>query len=449
MARKGTGGGIATGGSPGGGMPPIINPGDIIVAKDPATWADGSAPNLFQAQAVWYVDSAIGLDTNDGLTALTPLLTLENLSLRLASAVLQQNTVINVKGSFANQALWLPRLAAGFTGTVLGTTTTVHSGTITALSNRVLGTSAPNFTDGAIVDVAPYVGKRIRITAGAANGRWAFIEFKMAATQAEVSQWNIDGTVGNASASTYVIEDLPVIGTVYQVNPETPDGFGVWQVRDCNVYKGYSNSSDVFLEFIGCLLGQAGQFSSFAGTGGVFLGCYVVASFFETEGDWYFGACGSASGAQIGTLLGNFRSDYGLYQEQLLIGPDCYAAFTTDNAVQRATIVDEQIQISQGAIGYLASGALWGTTAAAGVTFGLAVASGGRFVYGATTPTISGTGGAVVDIGGATVAYSALPLMVNGAMAVQNNQPTDVGGKRFYGNTVVPQSEASGSHIAT
>lgn len=436
-------------GGGGGALPAGIDPGDLLVWNGTA-WVDGSAPNLFQTQAVWYVDPVGGNDANDGLTALTALKSVDNLSLRLwtPTSVLQQNTTIHILSSLpTGQVLKLPRLAAGLAGTAIGTTTVLHSGTITALANRVLGASPPTFTDAAIVDVAPYIDKRIKITAGAANGRWAFIEKKLAATQAEVSQWNIDSVEGNASANTYVIEDLPILGGVYYENPDTPDGFGTWTIRDCQVYKAYSNSADIAINFAGCKIGKTGAFASFGGEGGNLLGCYVVGNFVQFSGAWFLGACGSPVGTVIDVENGSLSIDYGLFQDQIHAGPNSNITLSTDNSIRNGAHPDEAFQVDPGSDGYLFSGALWGANPA--VLYGLHVYTGGNFTQNAgTTISITGSTGTVANIGSAIIPLANLPFETNGARIDTQGSLSVIACSSLYAGTSTENAEATGSCVS-
>jgi hypothetical protein len=123
----------------------------------------------------WYLDQTIGSDSNDGLTALSPLKTPVELTCRLGPRALWDHSVtvhvgINglgdllcVRGDLSGQNNFVD---------VIGTPTVLlDAGTIAtfaAVDHTV--PRSTQLTATGVADWTPYIGKRIRITSGARSG---------------------------------------------------------------------------------------------------------------------------------------------------------------------------------------------------------------------------------------------------------------------------------------
>jgi hypothetical protein len=168
----------------------------------------------YVTQSTWFVDSATGDDANDGLTALTALQTLPELSNRLSNRRVAPTAVtVNLAGTFPTQDLILTGVDLPNLGTfnIDAEVTQQAAGSSTAFTQMNGATSTPaSFTSNDIADFTPYLGMRLRWTSGAANGSTAWILKATAANVARVSMpLTIDGVrKAPGAGSTFVIEDL-------------------------------------------------------------------------------------------------------------------------------------------------------------------------------------------------------------------------------------------------
>lgn len=243
-------------GSGGGGsavfVPAPVGPGDILYSPDGAVWApnaqglpdvndtllwDGAVwqpgtqlpegAQNFLIQADWFVNSATGDDTNDGATALTPLLTLRELARRWAGRTFSNlaTVTINLAGTFPTQYLVLSDVTFVDPATVItvqGTMTQTDSGSLTAAFTAWNGAVRGALTDAA-QDFTASVLRRIRMTSGAANGAVSNVaSLGAGVTIANVGQFTTStpSTVNPANGDTYVIEtyDTQCAGYYIHIN---------------------------------------------------------------------------------------------------------------------------------------------------------------------------------------------------------------------------------------
>lgn len=163
-------------------------------------------------QDAFYVNAVTGSDLNPGTIA-APLKTLAKLAQLLEGRYLPQDTAINLTGVFPDPLVIQATMALGKTLTVLGEAPTQdYVGSITAAF--VPYAPATNvdakLTDAARVWAA-LIGKRIRMTSGAALGAITWLMKDLGANVARVGQF-VDRTTGNAklpaNGDTFVVETL-------------------------------------------------------------------------------------------------------------------------------------------------------------------------------------------------------------------------------------------------
>lgn len=152
---------------------------DGVVVGGPGAWQQLSSlvPQAYAANwAVpdWYLDGVVGLDTNNGTTALTPLRTGAELLRRLGPyALWGQSVTVHVLANGMTDALILrgAMLVAGTHLDVIGTPTQLaDAGTVATYTGIVHATpAAPQVSTTLIADWTAHQWKRLRITAGAAG----------------------------------------------------------------------------------------------------------------------------------------------------------------------------------------------------------------------------------------------------------------------------------------
>jgi hypothetical protein len=168
------------------------------------------------AQPAWFIDGTVGLDTNDGITALTPLQTGAELLRRLGPYAIWPQSVtvtVGVNGLLDDDAIVLRGLlqVAGTHMDVTGTPTVLATDTIGSyLARSHVTPRTTEITGTAVVDFSPYQWRRLRLTSGVNIGAVAFV-----ATADP-------GGVGVATASTQPWSRINPIGTSYVTYPATP-----------------------------------------------------------------------------------------------------------------------------------------------------------------------------------------------------------------------------------
>jgi hypothetical protein len=181
----------------------------------------GSGLPAALAQATWHINASTGNDANNGLTAGTALKTCAELENRLGhyGNITAASVTINLDSNIpsSDPLNLLVVLPPDGSLTVQGTAaTTLHTGSFTAATtalNRATN-QAWQVTDAAIGGASwtPFIGQRLRITAGARAGDEMWVAKNISAGVARVSQLVVptnpptEATPTNGDA--YVIESL-------------------------------------------------------------------------------------------------------------------------------------------------------------------------------------------------------------------------------------------------
>ena len=203
--------------------------GSMLSLDVPGSGASGFVPAAL-SQSVWYVSPATGNDSNTGSSAGQPLKTVSQLRTRWgqgttlagdpnAYPTVTVNLLDNVPST---DPLQLSNFYLGPGGVLVfrGQRTTVHTGSITAVTQINRATNTPtSITDGALANGAwaAWVGKRLRIVGGPRDGATAFVVKDLGGKSARVSPFNIINPDPGIEVSTlvqaqvgdtYVVEDL-------------------------------------------------------------------------------------------------------------------------------------------------------------------------------------------------------------------------------------------------
>lgn len=227
---------------------------NVIAATAPANavWCRLFVRNLpAQYQTAWFLDPA-GSDQNDGLTALTPLRTMRELSNRLRGARLAANVVVTLAaGDYSADPVQFDlEIATGFTLSMVGAVSSTTD-TVAAILPTVSGTAATNagaqrgtLTATAFDFQAANDRQRLRITAGtAANiGGIAYVTRVVTPGVGGVVNTTRWGRLTNPLTSTVVTNLTIVVGDTYAVDTLDSQigvldvrvrGNGKFVIRDC------------------------------------------------------------------------------------------------------------------------------------------------------------------------------------------------------------------------
>ncbi len=378
-------------------------------------------------QPEWYVNSATGDDTADGATAATALKTLAALDDRMGFCTIRQYTQIHLSGDFSNEGLVL-RSSSGIGpgGTpipiaIFGETTTLATGTITAVANQTVGAAgAPQLTDPTVTnwDTAGPGGssllrKRLQITAAPGRpedvGKYVWLK-QDAGGGAVVTSFPsspIDPSSGALPSGVsltglsvppydYVVEDLTKIGGVAhsppfltRVNIVNIEGSGVTDtIIEANA--GFINRLIVFdgcnIKFTLATMGFPGFFGcrlespDFFGVGAFVSGCLIDDGPITNSSRQLFLAGNTmaiGNSLYMGSELGAASSFCGI----IAGGASCYDA--------PGTAVQLEIGSTLHAFGGLFNGTLHGT----GNNMGVDVGTNSALSYDtakSTAPTITG-----------------------------------------------------------
>jgi len=390
----------------------------IIAATDGVNIIQPTTPNTvrivrkgYAASYVsdWYVDTAAGSDTNDGLTSGTALKTLTEWQNRFnpfgQRRQLFQATTLHIAAGTYSEGLSLNHLGATFTvqgSFTVGSNITLAAGTANA-SAAGSGTRAQVVTASGTFAV----GQRLRCVSGSNVGATCYVQaLNGDAQHAFVTPWVTPTTTYRATTVTMAVGDVVVVET----------------------NTTFTNSIEIIEHNVGALAVLVRNISGTGGlvssplfwsvkSAGVFLGVIfdLCQGFFESSGgNAYFMRCQGGwyqTGGLLGFQGGNRLVNNYIWQDCLVksIGGDsvelglqvynCTIVYGSDDAAGVNTLGIQFENIGAGACFQLGSGtkivvafnmALWGVTGAAtGSVFGFTL-GGGTVLFGqALLPTVN------------------------------------------------------------
>lgn len=250
-------------------------------------------------QADWYVDSAVGDDDLGNGTETSPFKTLGRLSDELYGGTFKQITTIYIAGDFSNEAFELVASADPDVYILLqGAPNIAASGTLTNFTNLNVATNQQVELEDTTIDFTPSVGKRIRMTSGAALDGISWIakvdpsgggtdtarvgvfsgEYDVA-TKAVSGSPDIHSTIVTPSiGDSYVIENLPSIAGLFIRLDQPYDSLvSPVIVKDLKIASGLATRVDVvsvevngFAVFVNCSI--SGGRVNFSRKEGSFIG---------------------------------------------------------------------------------------------------------------------------------------------------------------------------------
>ena len=384
------------------------------------------SPLYWVNQSECYIDAIAGNDENTGLFG-SPLATFAELHRRVPTgAIVNSLTITYLTDAAANDALYTAdwRMAEGANLIVQGTPTNLRAAsTFTATTAPVRsGAMAPTtVTDGTLADWAPFIGKRIRITASADPTHVGLVGFVMRASAATVAETTgfsppgmvIDGSILPDVGDTFVIEDLTIV-PICEFGPTygEPNFDGACMLQDLRLQG--------FFGFAGAIVGNNNTYIN---------GCYCDGLVFATEGGNNVRSCLLAScrvgptapafvpitacGITEGALAvhGSVAIDDDTYAEGVRLFESGYAQACTISlgncAAFRSTrsgcYLNTGSTVTNGPV-LLESGIFYGS---GNTRYGIELEAHSSFNY-ITKPTCTGALGDTY-IAGAVVAYAAVP----------------------------------------
>lgn len=174
----------------------------------------------FATQADWYVDPVNGADGNNGETAATALATMGELQRRLNDAYINQATTVHILNDVPNTDGFAPTLRIGPSGgvTFIGEgTTTLTTQVLTGAQAAVPAANTRESVTVAGFDWTPFIGQRLRITAGASVGAVSWVH----RTGGSVAEAFVNRPVNPAgfSAGTFGVGNTVVVEQLTQIGP--------------------------------------------------------------------------------------------------------------------------------------------------------------------------------------------------------------------------------------
>jgi len=372
----------------------------------------------------WYIDpqNATGTasDDNDGQTAATALLTFSRLSDLWENVVFLQEVRVHVLSSPALPGdIYRARTIQG--GTAFAQTFFLGEAA-TALDAQVLtGATGESATTGQLptitvagYDWTPYLGRRIRITAGPNVGRISWIIGLGGTVETAVVAYNSLDPI-TLTSSAFQIGQEVTIETLTQGPGISASAGGVWYTNDPIEWRDFAlgPTGQTFFgpvgpqNYIGCELGGNGWWCD---TYTVFAGCKIdVVSEFHSNADVFFAGCWFSS-----TVLtfkgGQFNFDINCASTARL--NFLQGLFNVNGAFlfhewssSAAIVVGFGVTVD-------ANARCWGTSSNAN-TFGLLLRSGATFNFRLSanaSPTVAGalTGTKDLEVGDQDLVYLAV-----------------------------------------
>lgn len=410
-----------------------------------------SVDSIWSTQSEWYVDPIDGEDANAGDTSASPIQTMGELSRRVGTSQIKQSTRVFIQNDipsddpFVMSGAIVDGAAVRFIG---NNPTTLASGTFSAVTNLVTGTTRPSVTVTGF-DWNPFLGKRVRITAsGTATVDTIFWVEEVDsgdATHAFVSTPYFSDTDSSlfpafgvetlSAGDSFVVEELTKMGPL-AIDPLVDGvGGGPW-IGLLNTKLGDPSFAAMFLGLSGAqsmIYGseiEAFDFqmgfgfiagSKISAVGNILITLPSGAQFFA---DSFQGRTFLNGGGSIADFLNecSFTAPLGTFGEMRMRVPSVgsLGAHFFEWA-SGGGFTGEAILVDSGGDAFL-EGLVWGTSTLAG-TYGIRVFPGGSCSYdSANKPTVSGAlaPGQDAVVGGTSVAYAAVPVFnsTNGAALV-------------------------------
>lgn len=242
--------------------------------------------NEFLTQTTWCIDSVNGNDRNDGLTQSSALLTLGELTRRLAGRVYSPTVttvVVNLYGTFPLDTLVINFCAVSqLTVSYYGQKTTVDNGTVTSYQAWSSSTDLRAQLTDSSQDFSTHVRKRIRLTSGTGSGALTWIGSTSGNTVANIGQfrtttWPTGSDKTPSNGDSYVIETLdtsilqfeyrcsgPVRAELYDLDISTKAAYpSAGSIMRCIA----ASHTDSNIRVLGCAIGcVTGSDPGFRGT---------------------------------------------------------------------------------------------------------------------------------------------------------------------------------------
>lgn len=374
-------------------------------------------------QAAWFVDPIDGDDTNNGETAATAIATMAELQRRIGSAYINQDTTITLLNDIPDADFFGFRGSLGpaaFLRLVGGNPTVLGTGVLTGVTPEVPAAGTRGSITIAGFDFSPFIGERVRVTAGVNAGIVAWIEgvtggnatAYVSAPIDPPNYTNADFTIGD----TIVIEQLTKVGRLAFVCPQADNdnnnSGGTVQLTD--LWMDQQSANHVFRANVQMVWFGSKIFND--AIHNYVLG-YSVGSYVSTT--WFFSDFFEvySSSLNLGTLLGGTTIT-------ITTSSSCPAQVLFCNNANQIyvgaplAIWDWPVGPGVGAAVLVAENSflacvdrLWGSSAVAG-TFGVEVRGDSEAVY-AVLPTVVGalSPGQDVVVGGTPLAYAGLPFI--------------------------------------
>lgn len=186
---------------------------------------------LYITQGVWWIDSVNGNDAATGLTPITALRTLAELTRRTEGRVLSPAIVaftVNLVGTFPTEPLSLNFSVASYCLVRVNAPTRVdYSGSITGFTPYAAGVTASILTDAAAAFAAGDLRKRLRLTSGAGAGAVSFALKVLDANNVRVGDfYHYNAASGYALP---ILTAAPALGTEFVIEELT------CQIAGCDV----------------------------------------------------------------------------------------------------------------------------------------------------------------------------------------------------------------------
>lgn len=204
----------------------------IVAANGSGRWERiNLGSQEWRTQNTWYIDPTLGNDENNGLTSGTALKTYAELIRRWGPKpdIIQSTNIYFLGNMPTSDPIFLSEVAAPNNILFNGKLTALATGTLTSYAAQVNNVSLVQIGDAGLVSTgfAPYVGKRLRFTSGAASGMYVWIQrddgYITDGYKASVlTPSNLFGFANAAPGDTYVIEDLSQV-TISNISAKGTD----------------------------------------------------------------------------------------------------------------------------------------------------------------------------------------------------------------------------------